>query len=179
MPSLFIPVSDIKDEGLRVECTLDATDLRPEGAEAIPVKEAHIKGLLTLMGDEVLFRGQLSGAYLQACDRCLEPLELPFEVDCTWYFEADSGEPEDADDDDVWRLEGENVNLARYVWEEMALTVPSKFVCPEELPCAFRDQFRAQVSGEDDNDNVATDDTNPFLKLKNMFPGPAGDEGKE
>lgn len=174
MTPLRIPVSDIKDEGLRLDTALDVEALRPEGAAGLPVKEASIKGILTAMGDEVLFRGTIRGTFEQACDRCLEPLVLPFEVDCTWYFEP-GGENDDDEDDVVYRLDGEDVDLAGYVWEEMALAFPSKFVCPEDRPCAFRDQFRAQAVEEE----IPTDETNPFLKLKNMFPGEPGEQGKE
>ena len=173
MMQLRIPVTDIKEEGLRVRCAFAADDVRPEGAESLPVTRAEMSGLLTVMGEEVLFRGRLSGAFQQQCDRCLESLELPFEVECTWFFEPDSGEEAD-DDDEVFRLDGEVVDLGHYAWEEMALAFPVRFVCPDDEPCQYRDRYMAQAAQE-----AAEGQMSPFAKLKELFPGESGDTNKE
>lgn len=174
MMQLRIPVTDIKEEGLRVSSAFAADDVRPEGAESLPVTRAEISGLLTLMGEEVLFRGRLSGAFKQQCDRCLEALELPFEVECTWFFEPGAGGEEDEEDDEVFRLDGEVVDLGHYAWEEMALAYPLRFVCPDDKPCQYRDRYMAQAA-QDAADGIVS----PFAKLKDLFPGEAGDENKE
>jgi len=174
MMQLRIPVTDIKDEGLRVAVAFAGEEVRPEGAETLPVTRARIEGILTVMGEDVLFRGHIQGAFTQACDRCLESLELPFEVECTWFFEPGGASDEDEEDDVVFHLDGETVDLSRYVWEEMALAYPLRFVCPDDQPCQYRERFMAQAA-----DDAAEGVVSPFAKLKDLFPGEPGNDNKE
>jgi uncharacterized protein len=173
MMQLRIPVTDIKDEGFPVDGAFSIEDVRPADAVPLSVSRAAIKGLLTLMGEEVLFRGRITGAFKQPCDRCLEEIELPFAVECTWFFEQDTGETEELDDE-IYRIDGETVDLGRYVWEELALSLPLRFVCDDNLPCANRDRFRALA-----DDEGAPEVASPFAKLKDLFPADGGDKNKE
>lgn len=174
MVQLRIPVTDIKEAGLRVDERFAAEEIQPEGAEPLPPAQARIHGTLTAMGDEVLFRGSMEGEFTHPCDRCLEPVELPFSVDCTWFFEPDSGEDPEMEDEEVRRLDGDVVDLGRYAWEEMVLALPAKFVCPPEKPCPGRDWMEQQT----EMTQAEAEAANPFAQLKNLFPGDAAEGDK-
>lgn len=171
MDELRIPVTDIREDGLQVEEHFTAAALQPEGAEPLPEAQATIRGTLTAMGEEVLFRGTIHGTFTQPCDRCLEPVALPFSVDCTWFFEPDNGDEGEEEDEEVCRLDGDIVDLGHYAWEEMSLALPAKFVCPPETPCAGREWMEQQADKDEEGPHAAS----PFAQLKGLFTGDVAD----
>jgi len=176
MKELRIPVVKIPDEGLPVSVEFTGEDIRPEDALPLPVKTAQIEGELTLMGEEALFRGSIHAILEQPCDRCLEPLEQEVEVDCTWFFEPDTGEDAMLEEPEVRHLDRDTVDLGRYAWEELALAVPPRCVCSDSEPCARRDEFVAQAGGVIDD---APEGDTPFANLKELFPDLRGEDPKE
>lgn len=143
MNTLTIPLSGIPGRGVRVEAEVPVGDLQPEGAEAVPAETASIQGTLQEVGGDYLFRGTIDTTYVNACDRCLEPAEIPVTIDVMWNFETDpaaalreagvEATEEDLGDTAVARsVVNDEIHLAPHVWEEIALALPSKFICSEE-----------------------------------------------
>lgn len=176
MNPLRIPLTSIPDEGLPVSVEFTGDDVRPADAAELPVKRALLEGDLTLMGQEALFRGSLQVDLEQPCDRCLEPLEKGLEVECTWFFEPDTGEDAQLEEPDVRHLDKDTVDLGRYAWEEIALAIPARYVCSDTVPCPRRDAFVAEAGGIIDE---TPEGNRPFANLKDLFPGLTGEEGKE
>jgi len=174
MQELRIPLAAIPEEGLSVSVDFDPEELRPEEAEALPVTSGRIEGDLTRMGEQALFRGAIHAEMEQACDRCLEPLKRPLTQECTWFFESDAGEDPMLEEPDVRHLDGDTVDLGRYVWEEMALAMPARYVCDDDEPCAKRDEFEALRDAA-----PVEEPNNAFAQLKDMFPELDGDKEKE
>ena len=176
MDELRIPLTSIPDAGLQVSVEFDTEDVRPEGAESLPMPRAHLQGHLTLMGEDVLFRGAVTGDMEHPCDRCLEPISLPFEQECVWFFGPDTGADPMLEEPDARQLDGDTVDLGRYVWEELALAMPSRFVCPDSEPCPRRQEFESRTDTDGQEEPAVN---NAFAQLKDLFPDLDGNADKE
>ncbi len=121
-------------------------DLRPSGAPDSALTSVRVAGTLSAIDTEYIFRGRLTGVFERPCDRCLEPASETVEQDVTWLFEPamngreagsavesdpDDGVEFDADDEGgrARYYDGDEIDLAPHVWEELLLAAPSKFYC--------------------------------------------------
>ena len=142
MDALKIPLAAVTGLELEVDAVVPGKDLQPPNAADLALSDVAVKGALQEAGDAYLFRGTVSGKYFGTCDRCLEPMKSPFSLDVMWSFapgpDLDGLEEfmsSDEDDDDFGELdanrafEGNEINLAGFVWEEIVLALPSKFLC--------------------------------------------------
>ena len=88
-----------------------------------------------LAGNEIRVRGHVCGAVETACDRCLEQIRIPVELDFDLPYRpmeeiAREDEVEVAEDElKVGFFSGDGVNLADVVKEQVLLSVPMKVVC--------------------------------------------------
>jgi uncharacterized protein len=144
--------------------------------------------VLSEAGDEYLFQGSVSGVFEHVCDRCLEAACAPFDVDVVWTFkEGPRQTVEDALEDDdtdepavaVVGFDGNEIDLAPCVWEEVVLAMPSKFICREDCaglcPKCGVDLNRGRCACRDNDDNVADRGERPMgnkglAGLAELFP---------
>ncbi len=145
---LRIPLSAVAGrEGFSFEARVSEEELRPKGSPRSSLNEVAVSGTVSPMSSEYLFEGTLSGIFERPCDRCLEAARETVELEVTWLFEAGVEDQsleeaveyteEDALDEDVEGervrfFEGDKLDLAPHVWEEMVLADPSKFYCSED-----------------------------------------------
>ena len=141
MDRLSVPLASITENGVNVDETVSTAALRPEGALELPVPRVHVRGTLQRVSGEYLFRGAVAGTFVHPCDRCLAPAEVPFETTVLWSFEPGQAE---SDAEDAWdgetqddrvstyHFEGNEIDLAPLVWEEMSLAAPVKYLCRED-----------------------------------------------
>ncbi len=138
------------EHGRPIDVSLPGDSLRPEGASGFSLGIVSVAGAVSRVDSEYLFEGTISGDYRQPCDRCLAEAKVPFQLDVQWLFEAadavqetrgdsDAADGEEIeiesavdDDDHVRFYEGDELDLAVSVWEEINLTAPAKFLCTEE-----------------------------------------------
>lgn len=148
MNKLSIPMSEVSDhETFAFEQHLTEEAVRPKGTPSSGIREVAVAGTVSALDDEVLFRGTIGGVFERPCDRCLEPAEVSIELEAVWYFEPgiDPGasedlaeySEEDAFEEDIEGrrvrfFEGDEIDLAPHVWEELVLATPTKFHCTEE-----------------------------------------------
>lgn len=148
MNTLSIPISCIGDAGYALdECAL-VSSIQPPGVHSLPVETVSVKGHFECMGEEILFRGSVSGVFTEACCRCLLPAQAAFHVDVAWVFvegpeltfnEIGHIEDEDAQSvsDEAQETErprhyqGHAIDLGSYVWEEVVFAYPSRFLCKD------------------------------------------------
>lgn len=134
---LRIPIASIPEEGYHVAVSVAVSEIQPPGAADVPCASVNVEGTVTPVGKEYVFHGHVRGVFRHACDRCLEPAVVPFDVEVYWDFEervevAALGVPvrEDEEDDaGVHYFEGHEIDLAPWVWEEVALETPFRFLC--------------------------------------------------
>jgi uncharacterized protein len=139
---LKLTLSALPEKGLTVSAVASEEELRPEGARELNVGPVTVNGVLAEADTDYLFRGDISGEYRHACDRCLEEARVPFTVDVTWLFVPSEGSEElsesDEDFEDVedeelpMTYENGEIDLAPHVWEEIVLAAPSKYLCRED-----------------------------------------------
>jgi len=88
-----------------------------------------------LAGKEIRLRGHVSGALETACDRCLEQIRIPVELDFDLLYRpmdeiALEEEVEVVENElTIGFFSGDGVNLADVVREQVLLSVPMKIVC--------------------------------------------------
>ena len=148
MNKLRIPLSAVVGpQRFSFEKQVPEEDLRPQAVERSSLMGVLVAGTVSPMGPEYLFTGTLSGEFERPCDRCLEPTREKVEFEVTWMFErgvesaALTGVAEFSDEDAfeedqaghrVRFFEGDEIDLAPHVWEEMILASPSKYYCSED-----------------------------------------------
>ena len=141
MDKLRVPLAALTPDGAPVDSVVSVAGLSPQDADAFPAESVRVRGMLLEMGSEYLFRGTISGVIKHACDRCMEEASIPFSAEAVWVFKEAletkvlESEAEDAEDDGdmvVYGFEGNEIDLAPCVWEELVLAMPSKFLCDED-----------------------------------------------
>ena len=140
MNRLCVPLAAITENGLAIDAEFSASELQTGDAPEIPLGHIAVRGTLTEAAHEYIFRGEVSGAHVHACDRCLEEVRKPFRVEITWVFEQgpassalDELTDDEPEDDDVkFAFDRDEIDLAPHVWEEAVLAAPAKFLCKED-----------------------------------------------
>lgn len=147
MSKLKISVALVAEQDVPVDVEAPVSELQPEGAAGAPIESVHVRGSLAEFEDGYMFRGEVSGTYHHACDRCLASAEHPFSREVLWVFvegsaanletQGEAGgeeeiEPEDEDAPAVGVYSGNVIDLAPQTWEEVVLAIPFKFLCRPE-----------------------------------------------
>lgn len=145
MDKLKLSVASVPEAGIVVEAVVTAAEICPKGVEAPQTGPVTVSGALTAVGDEYMFKGGISGRFLHACDRCLEQVEAPFHIDVLWAFERGvapilgealdvelAAGDESAEESGATLFEGNEIDLAPRIWEEILLDAPTKFLCKED-----------------------------------------------
>lgn len=191
LPSVH--VAEVPDDGLSLTCSLDPGEL------GLVPEEARFHGPLALeaaieKADRgVSVRGVLSGLAVRDCVRCLGEYEEPFQVSFTAEFRAkqegvrrpgkpalpagrpaadDADGPGDLDEDeDVYPFDGERLELAEMLREQVILATPMQPLCREDC------LGLCPVCGQDRNQRVCgcpePREASPFASLKG-FQGQLG-----
>lgn len=139
MNRLRYPLASVTSRGIAVDVTLSEAEIRPEGVEAFPVDSVRVHGTLALINDEFVFQGSVAGSFQYPCGRCLESAAFPFCVEAVWVFaeavapRAGNRMEDDADEEVIaFAIEGNEIDLAPQVWEEIVLATPVKVLCRED-----------------------------------------------
>jgi uncharacterized protein len=129
-------IKDIGDAGLEVQVPITAPWLETEcpGIEVEPAPGGvALTGRIDRSGESYLLRGQLRGALITPCSRCLEPatveLDVPIVVS---YEESDEDTAEAAGDDEeggVRSFTGGLIDLGPELRDEILLAMPIGPLC--------------------------------------------------
>jgi uncharacterized protein len=132
---------DIGDDGLDVSLAVTQAWLAAECPD-VDVRAASggvsLAGRLEKSGDSYLLRGELKGALLTPCGRCLEPAEVPLDVAiAVSYVEVegkdDPDDPFAGDDDpgqvDVLSFRDGVIDLSAELRDEILLAIPIGPLC--------------------------------------------------
>ncbi|MBI2434415.1 MAG: DUF177 domain-containing protein [Candidatus Hydrogenedentes bacterium] len=189
MDSLRIPLTDIPDHGLEIVESVPVKAIQPPDADEIPVDSVSLEGILSQAGGDYLFHGQVAGAFTHPCDRCLGPARAEFDLDVYWTFQEedaaapleDTGEEEETEFDaegsgsleGVCTFAGDEIDLAPPLWEELALAVPSKYVCKPDCRglcprCGVNLNDTQCACARSEAEQDVKD--NAFAKLRDLFP---------
>ncbi len=149
MSKLTIPLGLATAREIPVDVDISISELKPEGAADVPITAVTVSGTLTEFEDGYVFKGWVTGEYETTCDRCLEELRQAFRHEALWVFVEDelpvapasdgNGRemdlsPEELDAPPMASYSGGEIDLTAQAWEEVALSVPVKFLC--SVDCA-------------------------------------------
>ncbi len=169
---MFITLQELELHRVTISETFLPGALDYQEVKFRQVGPMRVNGEAELAGDEIRIRGHSSGALEAACDRCLEPMNMPVELDFDLPYRpveeiAQEEEIEVAEDElKIGFFSGEGVNLADVVTEQVILSVPMKLVCAAEC------QGLCPVCGA--NRNIerckcsSLDEDSPFAFLKKI-----------
>jgi uncharacterized protein len=143
--NLIVPTASITADGYEIDVMAPIAELQPSDAEGgVAASFVHVRGALTEVSGEYLFRGSISGVFEHICDRCLEAMRAPFNVDVMWTFggsqiqdvdvefDGEDFAEEDFEEEEAAGFNGVEINLGPSVWEEAVLAMPLKFLCSED-----------------------------------------------
>jgi uncharacterized protein len=130
-------IKDIGDAGLEVQVPITAAWLGTEcpGLEVEPAPRGlALEGRLEPSGGEdYLLRGDLRGALMTPCGRCLEPAQVDVDIPIiVSYVETDEEGDEDLaedDDGDVRPFSGGEIDLGPELRDEIILALPIGPLC--------------------------------------------------
>lgn len=109
-----------------------------QGVKFRQVGSLGVNAEAELAGEEIQVRGHISGSLEAACDRCLEKIRIPVELDFDLPYRPmeEIVREEDVEvgegDLTVGFFSGDGVNLADVVREQVLLSFPMKVVCRPE-----------------------------------------------
>ena len=98
--------------------------------------KADVNCLITKSGDTVYIRGEMAAQIRQECSRCLEPATIPIGGDFTYTLVPAKPEVEDdleltARELETSYYQGDFIDLAPIICEQIVLQVPMKILCAE------------------------------------------------
>lgn len=159
MALTIVRLADIPEEGLTVD-----SQVLPEEI-ALSLNDAQVRGLLSVgaeldkVGTIVAVRGAVAGTFLRQCVRCLKEYDVfvrvPFSVQ---YHQGDKGvslghdsrstEASDEHEQDIYDYNGEQVDLAAMLREQVILATPMQSLCGDDC------QGLCPVCGQDRNERL-------------------------
>ena len=130
-------IKDIGDAGLAVQVPVTGAWLETEcpGVEIQPGPEGlALTGRIDRSGDSYLLRGELEGALVTPCGRCLEPATVELKLPLTVSYvdredDAAEDEAEDDEDGDVRAFSGGEIDLGPEIRDEILLAMPIGPLC--------------------------------------------------
>lgn len=139
-----IPFKGYKSGEHRFEFQLDREFLDAVGDEELLDAEVDVEVVMTKTAQMLTFDIALDGAAFVECDRCLDELEFPVEVEDTLYVKF-SDEEIEFDGEVMWlNPADEEIDLSGYIYETLLLSLPYQRVhenledCNQEMIARFR-----------------------------------------
>jgi uncharacterized protein len=130
-------INEIGVDGVPVNVALSSEWLAaacPDlGAHPAPAG-LHLRGSITVMGDDYLLRSDLRGDLDTACARCLEPARVHIDVPIVLTYVPAGTEDVDEEDEDeagVVTFTGNDIDLSDQIRDELVLAVPFNPLCDE------------------------------------------------
>lgn len=182
MDFLRYPIREIKlhSEGISVKTSLPVDFLSQTFVDSevdSSKSSADVALKLTYIpGGQIQARGQVQGILALSCQRCLEPVSFSFSGPLHAYFlppganlpgrETEGESFLDLEAAEYANYEGDFLDLAPYVREQLLLSIPLTILCKEEC------QGLCTICGENQNlTSCSCQETvsfSPFAKLKNL-----------
>ncbi len=142
----------MSDEGYEINETIKVSDIQPVDVESLPIEFIQVNGVMKKIGKNFLFQGKIGGYFTHVCDRCLDKMEYELNRQIMWLFERglcdmylnviieanrDDGKArktKGAFDElaEKRTFQGDEIDLTPYLWEELVLDMPYKFLCKED-----------------------------------------------
>lgn len=132
---MFITLQELELHRVTASETYKPGTLDFQGVKFRQAEPLTVNAEAELAGKEIQVHGHISGGLEAACDRCLEQIRMPVELDFDLPYRpmeeiAREEEVEVGEDElEVGFFSGDGVNLADVVREQVLLSLPMKIVC--------------------------------------------------
>jgi uncharacterized protein len=131
-----INVITIPEEGLSVQFSLAANLLPEVGKADIHLEKVDVAGSIKRYRQSLSFTGHLETLLQTTCGRCLEETAFPVQTDFSYTLlpatETGSDEVElQTEDLEIVYYDGEIIDLAPLIAEQVVLQMPMKVLCRE------------------------------------------------
>ena len=139
--SLKINLTILPEEGLRLAFSEDARWFKEcFSADELPefsLVRVDVNCLITRSGDTIYIRGELAAQISQECSRCLELATIPINGDFTYTLVPAKEENAEnleltAQELETIYYQGDFIDLAPIICEQIVLQVPMKILCSED-----------------------------------------------
>lgn len=105
----------------------------PDGSLEISSKKPVTLKLRNLGGKKLLLEGKAFLSLRIPCSRCLEPVEVPFELELCQDLDMDKSEEERAEDlDEQPYVSGYYLDVDQLIGNELLLNLPMKVLCKDD-----------------------------------------------
>ncbi len=123
-----------RGEAVKLSVPLEFTVLERGGAEYKVLRKSEVRIVLSSPAAKRVCIGLEAEVVLSApCDRCLEEVELPFDVRYSREIDfSQSGEERAEDLDELYYISGFDLDVDRLVFEELLVDFPAKILCRED-----------------------------------------------
>jgi len=134
---MFIDIHELEKDALEFEQAIPPGRLA-FGPDIKQVAPMEVAGAAELLGDEIHIAGSLNTTVEAVCDRCLEPLRRPIDIEFDLFYRpmktiAHEEEIEIKPSElEIGFYEGNGLELDEVLKEQVLLTLPMKQVCREE-----------------------------------------------
>ncbi|MDB4874080.1 MAG: hypothetical protein JWM41_526 [Gemmatimonadetes bacterium] len=131
---LSFDIRSLDSHAAVVDEQLSANDEVWEEGDPKPVDAVHVTGRLSAAGPGLFYwHGRIEGDVALECSRCLTGAQAHVS-DETHLIYAESGEEDENDDADVYRLDANTqyIDLRRAIREQWLLSAPSFALCRED-----------------------------------------------
>jgi len=137
---VLLRVQELRHRKLPFDATFQADSIDLTETKYQPANEVRVAGMAELDSrtDEIRLSGHITSTLAGDCDRCLERVTLEFDRDFDLLYmatAAGSTEPEIELDDgetEIGYYEGDGLQLASVVTEQMLLWLPMQCICGEQ-----------------------------------------------
>ncbi len=126
---MFIDVSKIKKcdgASVKIDCEIAFDSLQFFGADISFVTPIKVVGAIKNVNNILYLHSDASCVIAVECARCLEKIEKEFKFTMTEQFSFDT------EDDDIIRIEEEEIDLAYITEQQFCTALPISFLCKED-----------------------------------------------
>lgn len=136
MEKLIIDISDISSSiGLskKVNLKIEIPPLETAEGEKDFVGPIEVDFIIENVGPGILVKGKLKGSLLVNCDRCLKEFGqiLDIDIEEMYYFEEDLLENKEVNEDEVFKVINNKIDLEPTIRQNFVLNIPIKLLCKE------------------------------------------------
>ena len=153
-----IDLKGMKQSSLQMEYDLDNTFFADiDGQE---FQKGAVKATVTVKNNREVFNFtfEIKGTVIVPCDRCLDEMEIDIEADNQLKVKLGETYADEGDTVVIPESEGE-INLAWYLYEFIALSLPTKHIhAPGKCNADMFNKLKKHTRSSDEDDNFDTDE---------------------
>ena len=161
-----VDLKNMRTDVLESEYLLDNLYFANIGGEDIQKGKVNVSVTITKIADMFNFSFHIEGTVIVPCDRCLD--DMDFSVETTTRLIVKFGKDYSEESDEIVVIpETEGViNLAWFLYEFVALTIPIKHVhTPDKCNKQMSSKLKRHTAKRSDDDSFGTDDAEDIIAM--------------